>query len=44
MGERLRGAGLTNPEWALTLEDGWETRYTMALEGGDDWAAMYCLG
>lgn len=44
MGDRLRGAGLTCPEWALALEEGWETRYATVLEGGDGWAAMHCLG
>ena len=34
---------MTNLEWALNLEEGWEVRYTRLLEAGDGWAAMYCL-
>lgn len=41
--DRLRGPGLGSLEWAIALEEGWEMRYTYALEGGDGWAALHLL-
>ncbi|CAM9907292.1 unnamed protein product, partial [Discosporangium mesarthrocarpum] len=43
MGKRLHGPGLARANWALSLEEGWEERYMLTLQGPPSWSALHLL-